>query len=187
MLTCSTNQHGEGGRGNRIGRWWGEKTSKISTFNLLLSNIRIHILHTVLCTLPMVLKRRICFSIRSFFSWSSSPFLWFWLKDQLLFIASGRGVWRLWGGSEDFHYVTMKLTWFPLPPSAKAPWYSYDPPHWQLIGSQFSTGHPLHSVGDAWYPSALPWKPCDRLKILHLPPPPPTQGDKWWLNSAVIS
>ena len=35
------------------------------------------------------------------------------------------------------------------PPSAKAPWYSYDPPHWQLIGSQFSTVHPLHSVGDA--------------------------------------
>ena len=122
----------------------------------------------------MVLTRRICFSIRSFFSWSSSPFLWFWLKDQLLFIASGRGVWRPWGGSEDFHYVTMKLTWFPFPPSAKAPWYSYDPPHWQLIGSQFSTGHPLHSVGDAWYPSAPPLETVWSAKNPSPSSPPPS-------------
>ena len=36
-------------------------------FNNLHSNISIHILHTVLCTFPKVLIRRICLTIKSFF------------------------------------------------------------------------------------------------------------------------
>ena len=37
------------------------------------SNISIHILHTVLLTFPRVLTRRICLTIKSFFSWWSVP------------------------------------------------------------------------------------------------------------------
>ena len=36
--------------------------------NPLLPNISIHILHTVLCTFTKVLTRRICLTIKSFFS-----------------------------------------------------------------------------------------------------------------------
>ena len=35
-------------------------------FNPLHPNISLHILHTVLCTFPMVLKRRICLTITNF-------------------------------------------------------------------------------------------------------------------------
>ena len=37
--------------------------------NLLHPNISMHILHTVLYTFPEVLSRRICLTVRSFFSW----------------------------------------------------------------------------------------------------------------------
>ena len=41
------------------------------------SNIGMHILHYVLCTFPKMLKRRICVTIKGFFSWWSFPvFLW---------------------------------------------------------------------------------------------------------------
>ena len=40
-------------------------------------NISIHFLHTVLYTFPMVLTKRICLTIKSFFSWWSFPlFSW---------------------------------------------------------------------------------------------------------------
>ena len=39
--------------------------------NPLHPNISIHILHTVFHTLPNVLRRRICRTIKSFFSWGS--------------------------------------------------------------------------------------------------------------------
>ena len=46
-------------------------------FNPLHSNIRIHILQTVLYIFPYVLARRICLTIKSFFSWLSFPlFSW---------------------------------------------------------------------------------------------------------------
>ena len=38
-------------------------------FNLLHPIISMHILHTVLCTFPKVLTRRICLSIKSLFNW----------------------------------------------------------------------------------------------------------------------
>ena len=45
--------------------------------NPLLTNISMHILHTVLWTFPNVLIRRICSTIQSFFSWwSFSLFSW---------------------------------------------------------------------------------------------------------------
>ena len=52
--------------------------SKVSViFNPLHPNISMHILHTVLLTVPKMLIRRICFSIKSFFSWWSFPlFSW---------------------------------------------------------------------------------------------------------------
>ena len=37
--------------------------------NLLHPNTSMHILHTVLYTFPEVLSRRICLTVRSFFSW----------------------------------------------------------------------------------------------------------------------
>ena len=40
---------------------------------LLLPKISMHILHTLLCTFPKVLTRRICVMIKSFFSWWSFP------------------------------------------------------------------------------------------------------------------
>ena len=46
-------------------------------FNPLHSNIRMHILHTVLYTFPDVLARRICLTIKRLFSWLSFPlFSW---------------------------------------------------------------------------------------------------------------
>ena len=46
-------------------------------FNPLHSNIRIHMLQTVLYIFPYVLARRICLTIKSFFSWLSFPlFSW---------------------------------------------------------------------------------------------------------------
>ena len=39
-------------------------------------NICMHILHTVLYTFHKVLTRRICLTIKSFFSWWSFPLLW---------------------------------------------------------------------------------------------------------------
>ena len=41
--------------------------------NPLHPNISMHILFTVLCTLPQLLTRRICLTIKSFFSWWSFP------------------------------------------------------------------------------------------------------------------
>ena len=47
--------------------------------NPLHPNISMHILHTVLYTFPKVLTRRICLTIKSFFSLRSVPlFAWFW-------------------------------------------------------------------------------------------------------------
>ena len=37
--------------------------------NPLLTNISMHILHTVLYTFPKMLTRRICLTIKSFYSW----------------------------------------------------------------------------------------------------------------------
>ena len=46
-------------------------------FNPLHSNIRMHILQTVLYIFPYVLARRICLTIKKFFSWLSFPlFSW---------------------------------------------------------------------------------------------------------------
>ena len=42
-------------------------------FNPLHPIISMHILHTVLCTFPKVLTRRICLSIKSLFNWWSFP------------------------------------------------------------------------------------------------------------------
>ena len=42
---------------------------KILPFNLFHSNISTHILHTGLLTFPEALTRRICLTIKSFFSW----------------------------------------------------------------------------------------------------------------------
>ena len=47
-------------------------------FNPLHSNIRMHILQTVLYIFPYVLARRICLTIKRFFSWLSFP-LFTWL------------------------------------------------------------------------------------------------------------
>ena len=41
-------------------------------------NISMHILHTVLYTFPRMLTRRICLTIKNFFSLRSVPFAWFW-------------------------------------------------------------------------------------------------------------
>ena len=43
------------------------------SFNPLHPNISMHILHTVLYTFHKVLRRRICLTIRTFFSWWSFP------------------------------------------------------------------------------------------------------------------
>ena len=58
-------------------------------FNTLHSNIRMHILQTVLCIFPYVLAWRICLTIKRFFSWLSFPLLswpqcvtqwWYWME-----------------------------------------------------------------------------------------------------------
>ena len=54
------------------------KEYKEGLFNPLHPNISIHILHTVLYTFNKVLTRRICLTIKSFFSWwSFSLFSWY--------------------------------------------------------------------------------------------------------------
>ena len=52
---------------------WKKKFDMKASFNPLHPNISMHILHTVLCTFPKVLRRRICLTIRTFFSWWSFP------------------------------------------------------------------------------------------------------------------
>ena len=58
-------------------------------FNPLHSNIRMHILQTVLYIFPYVLARRICLTIKRFFSWLSFPLFswpqcvtqgWYWIE-----------------------------------------------------------------------------------------------------------
>ena len=55
-------------------------------FHHLHPNINMHILHTVLYTFPKVLTRRICLTIKSFFSWWSFPlFLWpKWFRGNIV-------------------------------------------------------------------------------------------------------
>ena len=52
-------------------------------FNLLQSEISMHILQTVFYTFHQVLTRRICLMIKSFFSWWSFP-LFSWLNSLIL-------------------------------------------------------------------------------------------------------
>ena len=51
---------------------WGKNTNDL---NPLHRNITIHILHTVPCTITKLLTRRICLTIKSFFSCRSVPLL----------------------------------------------------------------------------------------------------------------
>ena len=46
--------------------WW---IAEYLQFNPLQTYACLHILHTVLCTFSIVLTRRICFTIKSCFSW----------------------------------------------------------------------------------------------------------------------
>ena len=46
--------------------WW---IAEYLQFNPLQPNACLHILHTVLCTFSTVLTWRICFTIKSWFSW----------------------------------------------------------------------------------------------------------------------
>ena len=55
--------------------------SWLRPFNNLHSNISIHILHTVLCTFPKVLIRRICLTVKSFFKTKN----FFKMKKHLYF------------------------------------------------------------------------------------------------------
>ena len=55
--------------------------SWLRSFNNLHSNISIHILHTVLCTFPKVLIRRICLTVKSFFKTKN----FFKMKKHLYF------------------------------------------------------------------------------------------------------
>ena len=61
-----------------------------STLNPLHPNISIHILLTVLYTLPKVLTRRICLLIKSFFRWWSFPLFSLDLNVWLRGIVVGR-------------------------------------------------------------------------------------------------
>ena len=45
----------------------------LSVMSSLRPNINMHILHTVLYTFPKTLTRRVCITIKSFFSWWSFP------------------------------------------------------------------------------------------------------------------
>ena len=57
--------------------FWNTTPSSLSPFNSLHPNIGIHILRTVLCTFTKVLTRRICLTIKHFFTWGSFPlFSW---------------------------------------------------------------------------------------------------------------
>ena len=51
------------------------RTFVVISLNPLNPNIRLHILHTVLYTFPKELTRRICLTIKSFFSGRSLPLL----------------------------------------------------------------------------------------------------------------
>ena len=48
--------------------------------------------------------------------------------------------------------IPREALWYPL---------SYPFPHWQLMGSQLSTGCPLYSIGNNGFPHRSPWKPWD--------------------------
>ena len=67
-------------------RTWTRTKQRMKTvryFKSLRPNIRLHILHTVHYTFPKVLTRRICWTIKSFFSWWSFPlFSWPWCLIQ---------------------------------------------------------------------------------------------------------
>ena len=55
----------------------GDEIKNVGLFSPLHPNFTLHILHTVLYTFPNVLTRRICLTIKSFFSWwSFSLFSW---------------------------------------------------------------------------------------------------------------
>ena len=47
-----------------------------SLFHPLHPNASLHMLHTLLQTFPKVLIKRICLTIKSFFSWWSFPLIW---------------------------------------------------------------------------------------------------------------
>ena len=47
-----------------------------SLFHPLHPNASLHMLHTLLQTFPRVLIKRICLTIKSFFSWWSFPLIW---------------------------------------------------------------------------------------------------------------
>ena len=51
-----------------LGKYWGGLGGLIY-INPWHSNISMHILHSILCTFPRVLTRRICSMIKSFISW----------------------------------------------------------------------------------------------------------------------
>ena len=59
-------------------------------------------------------------------------------------------------GLKDFSYVSIEFNWSPY----KALYYSYDPPHWQLIAIQFPIVPPLYYVGDDWSPH---WRSMELL------------------------
>ena len=61
--------------------------ARVSHPNHQHSNIRMHILHTVLYTFPKVLTRRICLTIKNYFIWWSFPLflqLYVWFRDDML-------------------------------------------------------------------------------------------------------
>ena len=77
------------------------------SFNPLHLNIRMHILHTVLYTFPKVLKKRICLTIKSFFTcWSFPLFSWpycfiqGWSCKEELDASHSKGLkgWATWAG-----------------------------------------------------------------------------------------
>ena len=74
VLNKSRGEEANESKGSRT--VWAKKTFN-SLYPLeidpLHPNISVHILHTVLCTFPKVLTRRICLTIKSFFSWWSFP------------------------------------------------------------------------------------------------------------------
>ena len=70
-LTRKTTRKGENGTG------WGKRNGPSSVIKPLhpgiLPDISMRILHTLLCTFPKRLTRRICFTIKSCFGWWSAP------------------------------------------------------------------------------------------------------------------
>ena len=60
------------------------KEINCTLFPFLYPNISMHILHTVLYTFPKVLTRRICLTIKCFFTWWSLPFfLQTWFRGDI--------------------------------------------------------------------------------------------------------